>query len=118
MKRTSAWLVGLTSVAIMTSARAAHALGPIDVEVAAKAGGATNPYTADGAINPLGFGLGGRAGVVVLDHLYGGVNLMYYFGGSGPDVGGPIPTATISAHTLMYGVEAAAAAAGASGRKK
>jgi hypothetical protein len=70
MHRT-AWLFGLASIAaIATSTRTAHAL---DVEVAAKAGGATNPYSG-GGVSPLGFGLGGRAGVVLLEHLYGGVN--------------------------------------------
>lgn len=89
-------LCGLASLAIVTSTRPAHALGPIDLEIGAKAGVATNPASGGGT-NPLGFGLGGRAGVVLLDHLYGGVNLMYYLGGSdGPE----------SFHTLMYGVEA------------
>jgi hypothetical protein len=89
-------LCGLASLAVVTSARTAHALGPIDLEIGAKAGVGTNPVSG-GGLNPLGFGLGGRAGVVLLDHLYGGVNLMYYLGGSD----GPI-----SEHTLMYGVEA------------
>jgi len=105
MKRT-AWLLGLTSIAVVTSTRTAHALGPIGIEVAAKAGAATNPYGGGGTINPLGFGLGGRAGVVLMDHLYGGINVMYYLGGSGPDYSGSNPTGSVSAHTLMYGVEA------------
>jgi len=105
MHRT-AWLFGLPSIAaIATSARTAHALGPVDVEVAAKVGGATNPYSG-GAVSPMGFGLGGRAGVVLLELLYGGVNLMYYVGSTGPDIGYPSPTATISGHAWMYGVEA------------
>src|SRR5271165_811947 len=87
-----ACIFGLASTVIVTSARTAHALGPVDVEVGAK-GGVGAIY--NGSPNPLGFGLGGRAGVVLFDHLYGGVNLMYYFGaGDG------------SVHTLMYGVEA------------
>jgi hypothetical protein len=69
-----------------SAAAPAHALG---VEVGAKAGvGAV--YSGD--VNPLGFGLGGRAGVVLFDHLYGGANVMYYFGTGG-------------VHTLMYGAE-------------
>jgi hypothetical protein len=69
------------------TAPAARVLG---VEVGARAGvGAI--YS--GSPNPLGFGLGGRAGVVVFDHLYVGGNLMYSFG-------------TESAHTWMYGGEA------------
>jgi hypothetical protein len=109
MHRT-AWLFGLASIAIVTSTREAHALGPVDVEVGAKAGAGTNP-SSDGA-NPLGFGLGGRAGVVLFDHLYGGVNLMYYFGGTGTVPLGPVSPgaqaapASVSGHTLMYGVEA------------
>lgn len=99
MHRT-AWLIGLASglasIGVMTSASTAHALGPIDLEVGAKAGVGTNPDSG-GGLNPLGFGLGGRAGVVLFDHLYGGVNLMYYLGGSEDGV---------SAHTLMYGLEA------------
>jgi hypothetical protein len=87
-------LFGLASIAIVTSTRTAHALGPIGVEIGAKAGVGTNP---DSGTNPLGFGLGGRGGVVLFDHLYGGVNLMYYLGGS--DQGE-------SVHTLMYGLEA------------
>ena len=89
-------LVGLASLAaVVTSTRTAHALGPIDLEIGAKAGIGTDPYSA--GPNPLGFGLGGRAGVVLFDHLYGGVNAMYYLGGSQNGV---------SANTLMYGLEA------------
>jgi hypothetical protein len=90
-------LCGLASLAILTTTQPAHALGPIDLEIGAKAGVGTNPSGEAGAPNPLGFGLGGRAGVVLFDHLYGGVNLMYYLGGS--DAG-------VSFHTLMYGIEA------------
>jgi len=89
-------ILGLASIAIVTSTRTAHALGPIGVEIGAKAGVGTNPDSGGGT-NPLDFGLGGRAGVVLFDHLYGGVNLMYYLGGS--DNGE-------SVHTLMYGLEA------------
>jgi len=86
-----ACICGLASIAVVTSARTAHALGPVDVEVGAKVGVGAE-YS--GGPNPLGFGLGGRAGVVLFDHLYGGVNLMYYFGAGG------------GTYTLMYGVEA------------
>lgn len=90
-------LCGLASLAVVTTAQPAHALGPIDLEIGAKAGVGTNPASGNNALNPLGFGLGGRAGVVLFDHLYGGVNLMYYLGGSeGP----------VSEHTLLYGLEA------------
>ena len=70
------------------SAAASQVLG---VEVGAK-GGVGAIY--NGGLNPLGFGLGGRAGVVLFDHVYAGANLMYYFGTGG------------TAHTWMYGVEA------------
>jgi len=75
----------------------AHALGPIDLEVAAKAGAGTNPSS--GPINPLGFGLGGRAGVSFFG-IYGGVDVMYYLGGSQSVAG-----ESVSAHTLMYGLD-------------
>lgn len=87
-----ACILGLASIASVTSARTANALGPVDVEVGAK-GGVGAEY--DGSPNPLGFGLGARAGVVLFDHLYGGVNLMYYFGARDGAV-----------QTLMYGLEA------------
>lgn len=83
------WVFALASVAVVTTARTARALGPVDVESGAKVGGATSPYSNGGAINPFGFGIGGRAGIVLLDHLYAGVNVMYYFGSSGPATGGP-----------------------------
>jgi hypothetical protein len=99
MRRTACLfgLGALATLAIVTSTRTAHALGPIDLEIGAKAGVGTSPSSEAGAPNPLGFGLGGRAGVVLLDHLYGGVNMMYYLGGS---------EAGVSFHTLMYGIEA------------
>jgi hypothetical protein len=56
--------------------REAHALGPIDLEAGGRIGGATSP---SGAFNPLGFGLGGRAGVSFAN-IYTGVSVMYYFG--------------------------------------
>src|ERR1700757_138943 len=97
-----ACLVGLASIAIVTNTRAAYALDP-GVEIAAKAGVGTNPVSGDSG-NPLGPGLGVRAGEILFDHLYGGVNLMYYFGGGGgandePGLPGGITT-------LMYGAEA------------
>jgi hypothetical protein len=104
MNRT-AWLFGVTSIAMLTNARTAHALGPVDVEIGAKIGGATSVIS---GVNPLGFGLGGRAGVVLFDHLYGGINLVYYFGGSATVPSGALgePSYDLSGHTLVYGVEA------------
>jgi hypothetical protein len=102
-----AWVLGLASVTIVTSAGSARALGPIDVEIGARAGGATNPNSAPGALNPLGFGIGARAGVVLLNHLYGGFDVMYYFGSNGPALGGPPgPPVTLTDHTWKYGGEA------------
>jgi hypothetical protein len=84
--------------------RSAHALGPVDIEVGAKVGIATNPVSnSDGRPNPLGFGLGGRAGVDFLG-FYGGVQLMYYFGGS-DDLSVPGESVKFSDHTFMYGFE-------------
>ncbi len=80
----------------------AHALGPVNVEVGAKVGLATNPVS-DAPYNPLGLGLGARGGVEILDSIYVGGNLMYYFGGS-QDL--PGSTGSASSHALLLGVEA------------
>ena len=71
----------------------AKAIGPVDIEVAAKAGVGSNP--GNGTINPLGFGLGARGGVSIIG-IYAGLNIVNYFGGS--DNG-------ISEHALLYGLE-------------
>jgi hypothetical protein len=76
----------------------ANAAGPIDFEIAAKAGFGTTPGGGSGP-NPLGFGLGGRAGLSIIG-LYGGVSLINYFGESQAAA-----FLSTSAHTLMYGVE-------------
>jgi len=92
-------LVAAATVTVLTASatRDARALGPIDLEVAAKAGMGTNPGS--GSLNPLGFGLGGRGGVSFFG-FYGGVDLMYYLGGSETVLG-----QSVSAHTLMYGLD-------------
>jgi len=99
----------LAGAAVLFSANAASALLPLDVEVGAKVGGGTTPSNvASGGTNPLGFGLGGRAGVAFLG-LYGGVSIAYYFGGSEtlPIVGAVVPAVfSASTHSLMYGFEA------------
>lgn len=85
----------------------AHALGPVDVEIAARAGFATNPVSSNNGVsspNPLGFGLGARAGVSFMG-IYGGINVIYYFGGS-QSVSVPGESVSLSDHTFMYGVEA------------
>jgi hypothetical protein len=98
MKRTLPLLAGLVAASAVTFAmtREAHALGPVDLEVGALAGVGTTPSNLPaGAVNPLGFGLGARGGVDVFG-FYGGVKLMYYFGGSS---GG------FSDHSLSEGVD-------------
>ena len=85
--------------------RDAHALGPVDVEVGARAGVGTNPVKVSGFPNPLGFGLGARGGVSFLG-FYGGVQLMYYFGGSNDVSAGGLQSFSVSTHTFMYGIEA------------
>jgi hypothetical protein len=57
--------------------------------------------------NPLGFGIGGRAGVVFLGGVYAGGNVLYYFGGG---ENGQCPPQSPcygqgSVSTLMYGGE-------------
>lgn len=88
----------LVAVAAALVAHDAHALGPLDLEIAARAGGATRPGGGDGP-NLLGFGLGGRAGVSIVG-LYGGLSLINYFGESQSAAG-----ITASGHALLYGVE-------------
>ena len=89
---------GLLSLAVVASFSGnAFALGPLDLEIGAKAGVGTTPSNfPNGATNPLGFGLGDRAGVSIMG-LYGGGQIIYYLGGS---------ENSVSVHTLMYGVEA------------
>lgn len=99
---------GAATFALIPSA---HALGPVDVEIAARAGFATNPVSSSSsngvsfsAPNPLGFGLGARGGVSFMG-IYGGINVMYYFGGSNnASVLGQ--SVSFSDHTFMYGLEA------------
>jgi hypothetical protein len=82
----------------------AHALEPIDIEIAPKAGGGTSPGNSEPSA--LGFGIGGRAGVQIRG-LYGGVALVNYFG-EGVDYyidnAGP-SKAYVSRHALVYGLE-------------
>jgi hypothetical protein len=93
-------IVASTALVIgaLTMTRDAHALGPIDLEIGAKLGEGTNPFSS--GPNPLGFGLGARAGVSLLG-LYGGLNVMYYFGST--DNVGPV---SVSVYSTMYGIEA------------
>jgi hypothetical protein len=86
----------LTTVGVLSFANNAAALGPLDLEVGVKAGVGTTPSNIpDGSPNPLGFGIGGRAGISILG-LYGGGSIIYYTGGSQNN---------LSVNTLMYGFE-------------
>jgi len=82
--------------------RDAHALGPLDLELGAKVGMGTNPDS--NGPNPLGFGLGARGGVSIFG-IYGGLNVMYYLGGSQTEQTS-VGSASVSAHSLLYGIEA------------
>ena len=90
-------LAAAVGAGTLSYTRDAHALGPIDLEIGAKVGAGTNP-TGD-KINPLGFGLGGRAGIGIFG-IYAGVTAMYYFGGSASD---PIHR---TGKAVLYGAEA------------
>ena len=112
MKRASIFLlaaaIGLCTFSVT---RSASALGPVDVEVAAKIGGGTNPegLCRYGRLasppNALGFALGARAGASFWG-FYGGISFMDYLGASqGPGV----PTPALgqgSLRSVLYGIEA------------
>jgi hypothetical protein len=92
---------GLT-VAILAFPAKADALGPVKIEIGARAGVATGP------LGPLGFGIGGRGGVSILG-LYAGVDVIDYLGatsicGSCSSPPGQIVKQSRSA--LLYGFEA------------
>jgi hypothetical protein len=99
----------LAGSAVLVTATDAPALGPLDLEVGAKVGVGTTPSNIpSGAPNPLGFGLGARAGVSILG-FYGGGSIVYYLGGSQnvptPGLLPAMGSTSISEHTLMYGFE-------------
>jgi hypothetical protein len=91
-------LFAVSAVTFFAGTRDAHALGPVGIEIAAKGGGASNP--SDVSVSPLGFGVGGRAGVEVLN-FYAGASALYYFG-HGVDYA----DFSASSHSVLYGVEA------------
>jgi hypothetical protein len=103
MRRSSVTLLATAlCVGTLSTARDVHALGPIGLEIGAKAGAGTNPDSS--GPNPLGFGIGARGGVTFLG-LYGGLNFMYYLGSSqSQTVGGS--SFSESVHSTQYGVEA------------
>jgi hypothetical protein len=110
MKNALIFLATAVAVVVATTfARPAWALGPVDIEVAARVGGASNPVK-DDPINILGFGLGGRAGVSIFG-IYGGVSAMYYLGGSSdePNNNGVSSVSSgsvkVSSSSYLYGFE-------------
>jgi hypothetical protein len=92
---------GLT-VAILAFPTRADALGPVDIEIGARAGLATSP------LGPLGFGIGGRGGVSILG-LYAGIDVIDYLGATAECGGCSSPPGQIvkqSRSALLYGFEA------------
>jgi hypothetical protein len=106
-------LATLTACAVALSMeRNAHALGPFDVEVAARGGFATSPLSGTNAGNPLGFGVGGRAGIVLDETFYLGGSILYYFTGNENELSTSVAgsslastTQSVSTRVLMYGAE-------------
>jgi hypothetical protein len=80
----------------------ADALGPVDVEIGAKAG------TATGSFGPLGFGIGGRGGVSI-GGLYAGVEVIDYLGATSTCGGCSMPAGVPAVQQrrggLLYGIE-------------
>jgi hypothetical protein len=96
---------GLT-VAILAFPAKADALGPVDIEIGARAGGVAGP------VAPLGFGIGGRGGVSI-SGLYAGIDVIDYLGATapcggckGPGVVGAPGVINESQSALLYGFEA------------
>jgi hypothetical protein len=91
------------ALAILTFPARADALGPVDIEVGARAGFAT---TSDG---PLGFGIGGRGGVA-FQSFYAGVDVIDYLGATSTCGGcswpAGAPPVMQSRRALLYGFEA------------
>ncbi len=90
-------------VGVLAFPTKANALGPVDIEIGARAGAAIGP------LGPLGFGIGGRAGVSILG-IYAGVDVIDYLGatstcGSCSMPGGDTHTLQQSRSALLYGFE-------------
>ena len=105
MRKASILTAALVTFGVGTfgMARDAHALGPIDLELGAKVGYGSSPSSAYN--NPLGFGLGARAGVDFLS-IYLGAQFRYYFGTdeSAASVTG-IESGSVHSHSWVYGIE-------------
>jgi hypothetical protein len=91
------------TLAILAFPAKAGAVGPVDIEIAARAG------TAISDLGPLGFGIGGRGGVSI-QGLYVGIDVIDYLGATSPcnscstPPGVPLPNRYQRA--LLYGFEA------------
>ena len=104
MNRTYLTLASLLTIASsLAYSETAHALGPVDIEIAARGGFATNPSSDDFSATPYGGGIGGRVGVS-FSGLYLGLSGMYYFGASG-QVQNSFTSITAPLHTAMEGFE-------------
>jgi hypothetical protein len=94
---------GLT-VAIVAFPGKADALGPVDVEIGARAGVTAGP------LGPLGFGIGGRGGVSILGRLYAGIDVIDYLGATATCGGCSWPAGAMPVEqwrsALLYGFEA------------
>lgn len=106
MKSTSIFFViAAACLGTLSVTRNASALGPVDIEVAAKVGGGSR--TTSGSPDALGFGFGARAGVSFFG-FYGGLSFMDYLGASTPTAvfaAGAQP-GKYSLKSVLYGVEA------------
>jgi hypothetical protein len=85
MKPCLAIVVAILFGSLVLAAGDASAVGPVDIEAGATASFGTNP--ASSPPNPLGFGLGARAGASMLG-FYAGADVAYYFGSSTTTVSG------------------------------
>jgi hypothetical protein len=96
---------GVAATVVACASRNASAQGAPELEVGAKAGVGTTPSNnPEGYPDYLGFGLGARVGLA-LKGIYGGGNIIYYFGGS-RDISTPAGLVSQSTHTLVMGFEA------------
>ncbi|HXX67847.1 MAG TPA: hypothetical protein VEK07_11725 [Polyangiaceae bacterium] len=109
MKGAIALLAAAAGASTFVVARPASALGPLDIEVGARVGGASGPIKDDPPTNILGLGVGGRAGLSVFG-IYGGVSGMYYFGGSATEsavtpTGGGSSSFKLTTSSWLYGFD-------------
>jgi hypothetical protein len=110
MKKTFALVAASLSAGAVLLAvpKEAHAIGPVDVEVAARVGYASNPSNVSGSSDGLGFGAGVRGGVSFFG-IYAGLSFMYYAGASESET---LPTGTgtsgslsVSTSAILYGID-------------